>query len=420
MNMRAIAAAAFCVLLAACAAGPKDADRQTNWVTNPNPERLIVVTIRNERPAIAPRAGSTARVYADPPRYGLAPSTSLAAQAVASAYKLKEVTSWPIGILGVHCLVFELPPGADRSAVLEQLRRDARVESAQPMNSFQTLSTGGDPYSSLQANLDPMNVRRAHRWSLGEGVRIAIVDTRVDRSHPDLEGRIVSYRDFVGTRTQVIENERHGTAIAGVIAANANNALGIVGIAPAARVYAFRACWRSVSHGTDVCNTLTLAKALVAAIDAEADIVNLSLGGPSDALLVRLVRSGMQRGIHFVGATPPKNQAASFPTSIPGVISVGVMGQEQGADAMLFAPGEDILTLTPNGSYDFLSGSSLAAANITGGLALLLAQKRNLSAAEASRLLSTSISHSQAEPLQGVSVDLCIALTQLRNKGSCE
>lgn len=419
MKPVAIVALLVChaLALSACSTNPQSASadsRQQMWES----ERLIVVTLRNERAALVPRAGSTARTYAKS-SYAVAPATLSNARAVASTYKLTEITSWPIGILGVHCLVYALPDGTDRSHLLDQLRRDARVESAQPLNSFQTLSDHtNDPYNALQTNLEAMNVYRAHRWSHGEGIRIAIIDTHIDRTHPDLVGRIASQRDFVGTPQSISAAERHGTAVAGVIAANANNALGITGIAPAARILAFRACWRAAQLTADVCNTLTLAKALVAAIDSKADIVNLSLSGPADGLLKRLVRAGLQRGMFFVGAVPPVPRAETFPTSIPGVIAVDVMDTKHSADAAVFAPGDDILTLSPNGSYDFLSGSSIAAASVSGALALLLAQNRELTSGEAKQLLSVSTTSASTE--QPSTIDLCLALTQLRKEGSCD
>src|SRR5690606_3756367 len=135
-----------------------------------------------------------------PAPYSVSPRTIAQSRSIATAYKLRPVTGWPIRLLGVQCLVYELAQGADRDATIARLQRDRRVESVQPLHSFQTL-TGPkpDPYRALQRNLDLLNVSAAHRWSRGEGVRIGIVDTGVDVRHPDLEGRIADYRDFVGS-----------------------------------------------------------------------------------------------------------------------------------------------------------------------------------------------------------------------------
>src|SRR5262249_8006621 len=101
-----------------------------------DPARFVVVTLRNDTAPSMPRAGSTVRGYEPPPSSSLAPATRASAQAVASTYGLREIAAWPIALLGIHCIVYELPVGADREAALERLRRDKRVESAQPYQSF--------------------------------------------------------------------------------------------------------------------------------------------------------------------------------------------------------------------------------------------------------------------------------------------
>lgn len=407
-------------LITGCSMSRSAPDQRLNDV---DVERYIVVTLRNDAAPSIPRAGSTVRGYEPPPSYSLAPATRASARAVAAAHGLREVAAWPIGLLGIHCIVYQLPPGADRTAALDRLRRDNRVESAQPYQSFSTLTGGAtaattdDPYRPLQRNLDIMDVEGAHVWSRGEGVRVALVDTGVDASHPDLAGRVAKQENFVdGGKSG---RDRHGTAVAGVIAAVENNSQGIVGIAPAARLYSMRACWPAPHDDAHaVCSTLTLAKALAAAIEARMDIVNLSLTGPSDPLLTRLVDVGLRRGVVFVGATPPNGGGNAFPTGIPGVISVDAAGASSSADSVLFAPGSEVLTLVPDGRYDFLSGSSLAAASVSGGIALLLARDRNLQADTVRDLLARS--SRKSAPQGAASVNLCAAMAALMHQPECK
>jgi subtilisin family serine protease len=391
-----------------------------------DPARFIVVTLRNESAPSIPRAGSTVRGYEPPPSYSLAPATRASAKAVATAHGLREIAAWPIGLLGVHCIVYELPPGADRSATLDRLRRDSRVESAQSYQSFATLTgdsdpaaAASDPYRPLQRNLDMMDVAGAHAWSRGEGVRVAVIDTGVDASHPDLAGRVIKQENFVDGSPN--SRDRHGTAVAGIIAAVENNSQGIVGVAPAARLHAMRACWPALrDEARAVCSTLTLAKALAAAIEARIDIINLSLTGPADPLLTRLVEVGLRRGVVFVGATPPNSDGSAFPTGIPGVIGVDSAGAKASADAVLFAPASDVLTLVPNGRYDFLSGSSLAAASVSGGIALLLSRDRNLRADNARELLARSSRKVATAQGEAASVNLCAAMAALIHQAACK
>jgi subtilisin family serine protease len=339
---------------------------------------------------------------------------------------LREIAAWPIGLLGVHCIVYELPLGADRNATIDRLRRDSRVESAQPYQSFTTLTgdsdpaaAANDPYRPLQRNLDMMDVAGAHAWSRGEGVRVAVIDTGVDASHPDLAGRVIKQENFVDGSAN--NRDRHGTAVAGIIAAVENNRQGIVGVAPAARVHAMRACWpapRDEAHA--VCSTLTLAKALAAAVEARVDIVNLSLTGPADPLLTRLVEVGLRRGVVFVGATPRNSDGNVFPTGISGVIGVDSAGAKASADSVLFAPASEVLTLVPNGRYDFLSGSSLAAASVSGGIALLLSRDRNLRADHARELLARSSRMVTTAQGEAASVNLCAAMAALIQQPACK
>jgi hypothetical protein len=414
--VRLAAAALTASVLSACSATRVEDARLARTADY---SRYVVVTVRTVASHAPPRAGTSVRSYAGTPRYSVSPATRSAARAIAASYGLREADAWPIDLLGVHCVVFELPAGAAAQEVMTRLRRDRRVESVQPLQAFGALSVeaaAADPYRELQRNLDMMHVGAAHRWSRGEGVSIGVIDTGVDESHPDLAGRIARQEDLVGDR---VSAERHGTAVAGLIGAAANNSRGIVGVAPASRLYALRACWpRPDDEARAACSSFTLAKALVAAIEARLQIVNLSLAGPADPLLTRIVEVGLKRGIVFVGATPAERPLERFPTNIRGVIAANASGAAPQADATVFAPvlapAREVLTLAPGGRYDFMSGSSLAAASVTGGIALMLAREPKLDAERARRLLVRSmreVALTTGETL--VSVDVCAAVSSL-------
>ena len=158
--------------------------------------------------------------------------------------------------------------------------------------------------------------------------------------------------------------------MAGLIAAVANNHIGIVGIAPRAELEVFEACWQlEPDSDAAACNTFTLARALAAAFASGAPLVNLSLAGPSDPLLTALIERGMARGITFVGATGGAGEG--FPAAVPGVLAAAASEQRLPAGAF-GAPGQHVLTLRPGGQYDFESGASVAAAELTGVIALLM------------------------------------------------
>jgi subtilisin family serine protease len=341
----------------------------------------VVVTFANEpRQSPAP-AGSTGRRYTGD-GYLLAQSAHSQAKRVAAKYSLREVANWPIRSLAIHCVVYEIPDDRSVTAVLEALSKDTNITLAEPLSEFHTLSDIGqtaapynDPLYDLQTNLPELGIAAAHARSQGSGVRIALIDTGVDTRHPDLHGRIAGTRSFVDMRATSAASYRHGTAMAGLIAAVANNHIGIVGIAPQAQLEVFEACWQLQPDSDEaVCNTFTLAKALAAALDSGIPLINMSIAGPADPLLSALIEAAMKRGVTFVGAAA--EPADAFPTGIPGVIAAQGMQRSLRPDAFS-VPANHILTLRPGGQYDFESGTSVAAAELTGVIALLLSSSDN-------------------------------------------
>ena len=412
------------LLLAACASVPPS-------ITPPaaitqmqaQPDRLIVVAVANQTDSVAPRAGSTLRGYDAVPRYAVSGEARATLSDLKRAYDLREVAAWPIVPLSLHCAVLEIAPRASRDEVLKLLANDPRVRVAQPLQTFATLSDAGtehgynDPYVGLQRGFAAIQAQAAQQWSRGEGVRVAIVDTGLDTTHPDLKGRVHAQRNFVDADGQRFDADRHGTAIAGVIAAVANNREGIVGVAPEAQLLAFKACWQPDPRvDAAQCNSFTLAQAISAAIESSAQIVNLSLAGPADPLLTALVMKGIELGMIFVGAVPRDGSTSGFPAGIPGVIAVDSAGALRDADGVLRAPGREILTLTPGGHYDFASGSSLAAAHVSGTVALLLRESPHLSSIAARDLLRRS---SLPDASGKATVNACAALLNLGANGSC-
>jgi hypothetical protein len=402
--------------LAACASAPvRPPERPMPDELRVAPERYLVVTVHDPRRPRGPGYGGRAS-------YGPGSRARQTAAAIANDYGLHEAASWPITLLEVHCIVYALPPATDPDELLARLEADRRVESAQPLATFATQGTltYNDPYARLQSSLDLLGVAEAQQWSRGAGVRVAIVDTGVDVEHPDLRGRVVAQRNFVDADAGRFAKDVHGTAVAGVIAAIANNGIGIAGIAPDVRLLAYKACWADPARSdTAVCNSFTLAQAMAAAIAARADVVNLSLAGPSDPLLTRIVREGQRKGTVFVGAAPPDGAARGFPGDVPGVLMVDAPGRRRGTPAALVAPGLDVLTLVPGAHYDFASGSSLSAAQTSAVVALMLAANDRLRGDEVARLLERT-SHAVSSPNgRFVAINACAALVALRGEGRC-
>jgi Subtilase family len=414
--------------LAACGATPVHIESRAVGQDVANaPERYIVAAVDNDPVSFMSHAGSTPRGYDTVTAYGPTPHAREVMHALEAEYGLREVNSWPIESLHMHCAVLEVPAGADRAELIARLSHDRRVRLTQPLQTFATRtasSAGGaynDPYVGLQSGFQQMDVADAHPWSRGEGVRLALIDTGVDLEHPDLHGTIAAAANFVDDNDAQFRRDRHGTEMAGVIAAVANNREGIVGIAPAVRLYVFKACWQSRSDADAArCNSFTLARALAAAFDAHAQIINLSIAGPNDPLVSDLIHEGMRRGVLFVGAAI--SDASTGKEGLlhqPGVIEVASSEARSTIDNALYAPGREILTLMPGGHYDFASGESIATAQVSGVVALMLAKNPSLSALRAYELLrDTSAAPGDAQNTIK-SVDACAAVVTLTHQGTC-
>jgi subtilisin family serine protease len=189
-----------------------------------------------------------------------------------------------------------------------------------------------------------------------------------------------------------------------VIAARAGNGIGIAGIAPAARLMGLRACWQQ--QAATLCDTLSLAKALQYAIDHRARIINLSLSGPRDPLLGRLVAIGVGRGQAIVAAFDPAAADGGFPASQPGVIAVDDQNDPRPPPRAFLAPARDIPTTAPGGGWTLVDGTSYAAAHVSGLLALMNEHR----AAGAATLVRT----------RGGSLDACASLTMATHSCSCD
>ena len=168
-----------------------------------------------------------------------------------------------------------------------------------------------------------MEVERAHELATGRGVSIAIIDSAIDGDHPDLRGRVRLARNLVADHPLARNGEIHGTAIAGIIASAVNNREGIIGVAPDVSIAALRACWAVVDDGLAAqCSSFSLAQALEVALGLQPNVINLSLAGPDDPLLSRLLDRAIERGIVVVTAHPASAASSlAFPSSHPRVLT---------------------------------------------------------------------------------------------------
>ena len=376
------------------------------------PPSQVLVMLRAAAPHL--RSGDG---YA--PGYTAAPDETARlriARELAHQYRLQLVDNWPMPALGLDCFVMRMAPGMSADEVAQALSHDVRVESAQPRQAFHTLSK--DPLYSLQPTAAQWHLTELHVLSTGRNIAIAEVDSGVDNVNPDLAGQIAEQRNFVDDGAY--RAELHGTEVAGIIVAREGNGVGIVGVAPQAHLLALRACWQlSQDSAAAACDSFTLAKALQYALEKHAQIINLSLTGPDDRLLRRLLDMAIARHVIVVGAVDDTVADGGFPASYPGVVAVA--GEHTGImrNDVLLAPGEDIPTTQPGARWNLVNGSSFAAAEVSGLVALIRELSPDITLTQLHDVLHARTALGLAS-MRPMTIDACAAVAQVSHRCTCD
>jgi subtilisin family serine protease len=338
-------------------------------------------------------------------------------QQIAEDYHIEKLTEWPMSEIGVHCIVYQVPLNASVSDTMQRLSQNTDISIVQNMHLFKTKAHAtNDPYFKLQTNLRDMQIGEAHSKATGKGINIAMIDTGVDLTHPDLMGQIAQHENFSTEISPDFSNDQHGTAIAGIMVAKKDNETGIIGIAPDAKLIAYKACWPSNPNSMEaVCNSYTLSLAVNSAIKSGAKILNISLGGPRDEFLEKLLNKAIENGMIVVAADEDQDaKDVSFPASLKDVLSIQSIKKPDAARThkakSLSAPGEKILTTLPYGTYDFITGSSIATAEVSGIIALLMQIKPDLTFSEARTLLQQSQLPSKESSFTGINANTALAI----------
>lgn len=373
----------------------------------------LLVTFNAAAPSLSRRAGSGFKGYSNI-AYTTHATARYLTKELATDYSLQVIDNWPMDVLSVHCVLYRLSDPGEAGRIMAALRLDPRIESVQQMRHFRLQSTTrplyNDPYHELQRGWWDASLPAAHQLSTGKNVKVGIIDTAIERQHQDLRTALSGVKRFVPDE-RGSEGDYHGTSVAGIIAAEAGNGVGIVGVAPDTQLFSLEACW-STGHAYAECDSFTLAKALNWAIKENLQVVNLSLAGPEDPLLGRLIDAALKRGMSIVAADGAQD-GLSFPASFPGVIAVREAENSdltKRQEGVFYAPGRDVMTTVPQGAYDFVSGSSMAAAHVSGLVALLRAYDPTLSGLRIHELLQQSLDTNLKDATAYVSIDACSLL----------
>jgi thermitase len=317
----------------------------------------------------------------------------------------------------------KLHPGVDVADAIARLRGMPGVAFAEPNGIVTAAATPSDPlFTSSQWSLRATSADRAWEiWNPVAPVTIAIVDTGIDSTHPDLTRKIlrdaqgiVGYNAWTDARSDALDDHWHGTHCAGIAAAEVNNGIGIAGVAgwdgragsaddTFIRLMPIKVLDRSAS-GDD----WRVGKGIVWAVDNGAKVISLSLTtNVADQTMARAVSYALSRGCVVVAAAGNAGTSQlNYPAAFPGVLSVASTNRSNqlsdfsnyGPWVNVAAPGEGILSTAPTyptgsfmpSEYRSATGTSMACPHVAGAAALILAQNPRLTPSQVVNLITTS------------------------------
>jgi Subtilase family len=309
-------------------------------------------------------------------------TTPQAINAVAQRYRLTQLESQNFALIGVTLYRWRIGARTTAPNLVRALGGERSVASVQP-NFLFTLQqdTAKAPVSApagalgngAQYVLDKLQVAQAQQIATGKTVHVAVIDSRVDAKLADLDGSIAKSFDAVPGNDKP---HPHGTSIAGAIVSHGR----LTGIAPGAELFAVVAFDDSpgVAKGT----SFAIYKGLQWAADNGVRVVNMSFAGPADAMLHKMLAAAYDKGMVLIAAAGNAGPQSPplYPAADPDVIAVTATdkddklfaGANRGRYLAVAAPGVDIIALAPDDKIQFSTGTSIAAAHVSGIAALLL------------------------------------------------
>jgi thermitase len=271
-----------------------------------------------------------------------------------------------------------LPAGSDEGQAAAAYQRNPHVQYAEPNYVATVVSTPNDPYFTGGFQWSMAKVQAPSAWDITTGsasVTVAILDTGVDSSHPDLQGKVVASVNFSDSAT-VTDVNGHGTHLAGIVGAATNNGQGVAGLGYNTAVMNVKVMGDNGTGGYG-----WVAQGVVWAADHGAKVINMSLGAQfGSSTLEDAINYAWNKGVVIVAAAG--NDASStpfYPAAYPNVIAVAstdyndhlAPSSDYGDWVDVAAPGGNIYSTLPNNRYASLSGTSVASPHVAGLAALV-------------------------------------------------
>jgi hypothetical protein len=313
--------------------------------------------------------------------------------AIAQRFNLTRLDVHTLRLVGRSIQRWRIDDGRSVTAAIQSLASEARITGAQPNYLYRQEGQAeagepphaeGDPAQYVVAKL---HLTDAHRLATGESVLVAVIDSGIDTAHPDLAGAVAASFDVLGPH----ESHFHGTAMAGAIAAHGQ----LIGVAPRVRLLAVRAL-DAEGQGT----TASITDGIDWAVARGARVLNMSFAGPHDPLLEQHLAAAHDRRIVLVAAAGNAGPASPplYPAADANVIAVTATDANdhlfaqanRGRYIAVASPGVDVLEPAPNASVQLISGTSVAAAHVSGVVALIIERAPTLGPDEVRSILMRS------------------------------
>jgi hypothetical protein len=324
-------------------------------------------------------------------------------QSVLAGLGLSILASQNMGLLGVTSYQVHIDNGQSIASVIQALAAFQIVAGAQANYTYALLQDlaqapdrdlagrGQGEGDSAQYAVGKLGLVNIHRQLKGNNISVAVIDSQIDVKHPDLDGDIAEQFDAVG---EADAPHSHGTGMAGAIASHRR----LLGIAPAARLYAIHAFSSGAASAEST--TFNILKSLEWASDKGVRVINMSFAGPRDPSMERTLKAAHDKGIVLIAAAGnagPKSPPL-YPGADPSVIAVTATdvndklfaGANRGRYIAVAAPGVDILVPAPDSTYQLTTGTSVASAEVSGVAALLLERNPNLGPEDVRKILTSS------------------------------
>jgi hypothetical protein len=339
----------------------------------------------------AARAAVSPRYVSD---HIIAEIDSSQADDLARRHRLTHISSLELPLIGSAISLFRITDRRSVENVRTELATDASVLSVHldfryVLQDQKSVPAEGDP---AQYALAKLRLPEAHALSRGANITIAVIDSGIDVTHPELADAIAESFDALGAKEGSKEGPHvHGTGIAGAIVSHAR----LMGSAPKARILAIRA-FGAAANGAES-TSFVILKSLDFAASHGAQIVNMSFAGPKDPLVERGIQAAATKGMVLIAASGnagPKSPPL-YPAANPDVIAVSATdahdrlfpASNRGGHIAIAAPGVDIFLPAPDGKYQMTSGTSFSAAYISGLAALMMERNPQLAPAELRAIL---------------------------------